>query len=74
MRGNGFILKEERFRSDIRKNFLMIYVRVGRHWHRLPREMPHTWVHSRLGWMGLCTPDGAVGVPVHCRGVGPDGL
>jgi len=48
-------------------------IRAVRHWHRLRREVvvPHPRTHSRSGWTGLWAPDGAVGVPAHCKGVWP---
>ena len=52
-RGNGFKLKEGRFRLDIHKKCFTLG--LVKHWHRLPKkwEMPHPWKHPRPGWTGL---------------------
>jgi len=36
--------------------------------------IPHPWRHARPDWRGSEHPDWAVGISVHCRGVGPDGF
>ena len=54
---------------------LFFTLRAVRQWHRLPRGVvvPHPCRHPRSG-DGAVSTDGAVGFPVHCRGVGPDDL
>ena len=69
-RGNGFKLKEGRFKFKIRRT-----TRAVRHWN----ASGHTQRDDGCpvipgGQSGRCSeqPDPAVGVPVHCRGVGLD--
>ena len=73
-RGNGFTLEEGRFRLDIRKKCSTL--KAMRRCHTLPREMVDapSLETAKFRLEGLWAPDRAVGVPVHCRTVGSDGL
>jgi len=66
--GNGFKIKEGRFRLDVKRDFTQ---GVVRHWHSCPEKLwvPHPWSCSRPGWMG---PWAAWAAGWHCpwQGVG----
>jgi len=51
--GQGVLLREDRFRLDIRKKFFTM--RVLKHWMGCPERqwMPHPWKHSKSSWMEL---------------------
>ena len=73
-RGNGFRLKDGRFRLSIRKK--LFTMRVVKPWHRLPIEVAdtHPWKHSRSGWTGLWAAWSGWRRPCSWQGVGLGGL
>ena len=74
-RGNDFKPEQGRFTEDIRKKYFTI--RVVRHWCRQLREVvvPQPWRQPRSNWnRALSSWWSCTCLPVHCRGVGPDGL
>jgi len=72
MKGDGFELKEGRFRLVIRKKFFTL--RVVTPGPGCPERwlMPHLWEPSRPGWTGSEQPD--PDEDAHGRVAGPDDL
>ena len=59
------MLKEERFRLDIRKNVVFFTIQAVRHWHRLSRKGVDASSQGQAG--GALSTNGAACVPVPCR-------
>jgi len=74
-RGNGHKLREGSFRLGTRKkNFCSEGAEALWTGHRVLWLMPRPWRLSRRGWIRPWATWSSCSVPVHCRGLGLDGL